>query len=652
MEKLINILKELIKTLGLPEWLVNELTFVLTFLLLLTFLINQLIRLIRWFILWRNQRLLNRDLHPFYTKAEVDNATRYYVDTHFQNVAPSEDEEPGRKYIASARNKLIPLLLNKAFRNDKDDNKYYLILADAGMGKTTFMINLFLRYKKQWNWNNRKYNILLLPLGRKDTLTRIDEMKFEEKKNTILLLDAFDEDNEAVVNYNKRMQEILEKIEPFREIVITCRTQFFPSQKEEPHETGYFRLGGKPGEFLFQKLYLSVFNDKDVKRYLRQRYNYLNPFNWKKLRKAYGIADKSPNLMVRPMLLSFIDDLLSSNKSYEYTYELYEVMIEKWIEREADKPGIKIHYGSQEKYKKLLHDFSQKLAIDLYDNREKRGGLFIHKDEKFGISNGVQLEDIEKQETDELSESEKRSRSLLNRNAEGYYKFAHKSILEYFLAKQLIEDVEFFKRFNFTGMEAAKRFFEELLVEKLKITDGEYAISAFIQKEKISDVHDLHNTLAKKSKPLKELKLPELNQIAYLKVKSITHLKEPLLLGEIKSLQSLTIFDWEAFKNLYYIYLLFWRELLELGERRELLQLLKLGELPERLKRLERLERLELRELLELLEERLKRQEPLYLLELLKNKDEALIAELKAANAFLIQMKTLQAALPECKMYY
>jgi hypothetical protein len=77
MKELIGIIKELIKYLGLPEWLIVELSFILTFLLLLTFLVNQLIKWVKWFRLRRNQRLLNRDLHPFYTKSEVDNATRY-----------------------------------------------------------------------------------------------------------------------------------------------------------------------------------------------------------------------------------------------------------------------------------------------------------------------------------------------------------------------------------------------------------------------------------------------------------------------------------------------------------------------------------------------------------------------------------------------
>ena len=100
-------------------------------------------------ILHKNQKLLNRNLSPFFSQSDVDKATRYYIPTKFQNVSPSEDDEPNKKYIASAKQKIIPLFLKIVFKKNSDDNKYYLILADSGMGKTTFMINLYLSYKNK-----------------------------------------------------------------------------------------------------------------------------------------------------------------------------------------------------------------------------------------------------------------------------------------------------------------------------------------------------------------------------------------------------------------------------------------------------------------------------------------------------------------------
>jgi len=52
-----------------------------------------------------------------------------------------------------------------------------------------------------------------------------------------------DMDLEAIKDHQKRLNEILSKVHKFREIVMTCRTQFFPSEKEEPDRTGYFTGG-------------------------------------------------------------------------------------------------------------------------------------------------------------------------------------------------------------------------------------------------------------------------------------------------------------------------------------------------------------------------------------------------------------------------
>ena len=54
---------------------------------------------------------------------------------------------------------MIPFLMKKNF--EKNRNKYYIILAASGMGKTTFLLKLFLSYYKKIF---RKYNIKFMPL--------------------------------------------------------------------------------------------------------------------------------------------------------------------------------------------------------------------------------------------------------------------------------------------------------------------------------------------------------------------------------------------------------------------------------------------------------------------------------------------------------
>lgn len=689
MKELLELLQTYAAKWGISEGFLNVLallTIVVVALGIILPVFSTLWKGFKMLILWRNQSILNKDLSPFYTSLDVEKATRYYVPTNYQNVSPSEDNEPSRKYIATPKAPLIPLFLKEAFPIGKNYNKYYLILADTGMGKTTFLINLYISYKNQWNlFGTPKYDIKLFPLGSSETFTAIK--KIEKPENTILLLDAFDEDVKALHNYNERMKELLAIVKDFREIVITCRTQFFPSEEEEPHKTGYFTFG-EHGQYQFQKLYVSVFQDADIKKYLGKRFPI---YQWKKRKQAWQITKKSPNLVMRPMLLSHIQDLLDEQREYEFSFEVYDKMIEKWIDREARKPGIQQKYGSIYAYKQLLNAFSQKLAVDMYANRKDRNGYFIGKEEGYGQEIA---EMIEESTEPRMDESERRSRSLLNRNAEGKYKFAHKSIMEYFLTQELMSNPLFYTSFDFEGMEATSLFFNEIMTARLRKIKGTFTLDG---------AND-------KPKSLNSLKLSYINNIREIKIEeAISH---HYLSSRIPNIKKITIRDKLKYSILYIIYLAIWLDRLELGERlyllerlhllerlevgelrelRELGEWLQMGErlelleLREQLEQLdllhlrEQLEQLEQRERLELperqeLRERLEQPDMLELQKLQKlrelrerlelrelrelvlkisNKDPKTQLQLEEINQFLKDMKELKKHLPQdCKLIY
>lgn len=39
--------------------------------------------------------------------------------------------------------------------------------------------------------------------------------------------------------------------------------------------------------------------------------------------------------MARPLLLSYIDDIVNEHEEYEYAYQIYKTLIGKWIDREV-----------------------------------------------------------------------------------------------------------------------------------------------------------------------------------------------------------------------------------------------------------------------------------------------------------------------------
>ncbi|MCX6579992.1 MAG: leucine-rich repeat domain-containing protein [Candidatus Aminicenantes bacterium] len=374
---------------------------------------------------------MHHRLKPYFSREEILRAIDNYVPTQCQNVDPAAAAEPARVHAFATQEKLIPFFIKKVFREKKEE-KYYLVLADSGMGKTTFMINLFLKYSGK---RFKTYRIVLVPLGHPKADEKIESV--EDKPRTILLLDAFDEDIKAARDYKTRMQEIIDKTLDFQTVIITSRSQFFPSDPDIPQEIGLFKFGGDKGEHRFYRLYVSPFSQGEIHRYLRRKYPL---YLWFKRCKAHSIVTKSPDLMVRPMLLANIEDLLAGRKNYRYTYEIYEEMVERWIKRERVKD------------KTELRKFSEVIARDMYENQQARGGFFILHDQvgRFAEKYGIRLDELEM-----------RSRSLLNRNAEGKYKFAHKSILEYLLSLEIIRDPDFRAGFNYDNMEQTRRFYYE-----------------------------------------------------------------------------------------------------------------------------------------------------------------------------------------------
>lgn len=375
------------------------------------------------------------DLHPIIDKVEVDNATKFYIPTKGQNVSASNETEPGYTQAFTVKNELIPFFL-KAIKNKKNVTRHYLILADSGMGKTTFLINLYLKYKRLISL--KKYQIQLLPLAHPDIETLIHDINNQE--NTILLLDGFDEDTKAVIDYNERIKEITKKTYKFRKIFITSRTQFFPSENLEPSETFLFKysLDGTTQHY-FKKIYLSPFDDDDVNKYIGKKFPLWKFWKFGNRNNAKKIIELCPNLMVRPMLLSYIDDLVDKQgrteialaekeKIYLTSSDIYKILIDRWIQRE----GNRVEISRRDNFIESMYKFSKEIAIYIFKHRQSTLNLDSGEIIKFAKGNDINL-----------SEIELKGKSLLNRDANGKYKFAHKSILEYFLAVHAIENKEF-----------------------------------------------------------------------------------------------------------------------------------------------------------------------------------------------------------------
>lgn len=294
-------------------------------------------------------------------------------------------------------------------------------MGDTGIGKTSFLLNYYVRNLKR---TRRRLKIALLPLG----IPKVDQYieKISDKENTTLFLDALDEDTLAIIDHVQRVKDIVELTRNFKKILITCRTQFFSKDEEIPQETGIVNIGDIPPkekpQYLFHKLYISPFTDKQIEKYLKRRY----PL-WKcRLRnRICKIVNQVPHLSVRPMLLAYAEDLINVNLNIKFSYQIYEEMIDAWLTREEGR--------IENTKKQLLRQFCEQLAVDIYIHRERRGSERIPKNDLVPLAKhwNIQLEDWQIT-----------GRSLLNRDAIGNYKFAHRSMMEYLFIKRFINGDE------------------------------------------------------------------------------------------------------------------------------------------------------------------------------------------------------------------
>ena len=171
------------------------------------------------------------------------------------------------------------LVRDKLFKNvnkfidSMGTDKHLLVLADSGMGKTAFTLHFYWQNRKA-SWNNKK-RIAIVPLGRKNAIDAIS--KIDRQNETILLLDAFDEDTEAIADHKVRINQLMEASQNFKRVIITSRTQFFTSDEEIPRETGIaiVRPRASLGKtYKFYKLYLAPFDDKQVEDYIKKRFRF------------------------------------------------------------------------------------------------------------------------------------------------------------------------------------------------------------------------------------------------------------------------------------------------------------------------------------------------------------------------------------------
>lgn len=420
-------------------------------------LLYKIVKLLKSTREWREKEI-RRKLEPNNSDGlELVRDLKYFIPINGQFEAPHNADEI---FISDDRFLLTKKFINEYLNSKVTGKKRYIILGGSGMGKSTFSADLFYQYINKYNQRNIPFPINILYLGDSDVIDKIvDLSKKEDACESILILDALDENVDATKDISSFMNKIDLITNIFKFVIITGRTQLFQDDVSEPTIGKIKQNSNLSKRLKYERIYVSPFSEYEIQTYLANKFT----VGTENYRKAIQIVNKGNDLMSRPMILSFIDDLLGFARCERLTIvEIYKTIIDKWLLRECET--------QEDSDNRLnvndLYIFSKRLAVYMYDKWETTGISHITKSEYeyFIESNGYSGNPYSF-----------RGRSLINRKSDGSIKFSHKSFWEFFIALDVLENPG--KSYNPDNLDMAKKFTDELnelYIQGYKLDNIEY----------------------------------------------------------------------------------------------------------------------------------------------------------------------------------
>jgi Leucine-rich repeat (LRR) protein len=276
----------------------------------------------------------------------------------------------------------IPYFFRTIFHSN---TPFYYLIAPTGVGKTTFLVNLFLYCQHilhpTGNWfklfyskckRQPKTHVILGKMYHEDTLFMIAKtIQAGEQRDTILLLDAMDEYHPSKANLNAAayQQQFLQswdssirpKLEQFKKVIISVREQFLQSEDVES-----IRISGHP----IVKINLLPFSEDQCTTYLSKRYKDKGADVQNGIEYLVGhFRYKGLDFINLPIILNYMENIyaeyelnkniLQYEDSFFTTYNLYAIIIKQWFIRE------KIEKKFNDAHINTLQHACQELAFNI-----------------------------------------------------------------------------------------------------------------------------------------------------------------------------------------------------------------------------------------------------------------------------------------------
>ncbi|KAF9287714.1 hypothetical protein BGZ68_001383 [Mortierella alpina] len=340
---------------------------------------------------------------------------------------------------------------------DRNERKVLLLLGESGVGKSTFNLELERHLWRRYHKSSRIPLFISLPAidhPEQDLIAKhLRKLQFEESqirelrnRTFVLICDGYDESQQTHNLY--RTNRLNEEGEWQAQMVISCRTEYLGLDYKDQFQPGTRNRSSDHNQF--QEVVVVPFNEAQIDEYIKKFVALEKPL-WS-AEKYSSVLTNIPSLrelVKNPFLLKVSLDVLPRLVDPEWKnfaavdsitrVALYDQFVEQWFERGKKRL---VEKGMSEQERKEFEGLSsegfmrngiaflKKLATAIYDNQ---GGNPV-----------VQYSRVE----DEGSWKEKlfgredmqllRDASPLARSG-NQYRFIHRSILEYALARAVFE---------------------------------------------------------------------------------------------------------------------------------------------------------------------------------------------------------------------
>lgn len=373
---------------------------------------------------------------------ETDELSTYYVDLIAQ------DNEKMPKRIGLADQCVIKWVNNK--------KNHLSILGEYGTGKTSFcrklahdlaikcnndplnnripiLINLR-DYSKVMSVRQLITDLLINEYG----LQGVNFSLFENMNKEglfLLIFDGFDEMAQKVIfdvaysNFCK----IAELAAPKKsKVILTCRTEFFRTHEQEREIL--LDISKRKN---FGIIYLREFDDEQIKEFLQKRVPLIEKrkkkdweYYYQKVHDIFDLRDLAKRPVLLDLIVKYLPQLIKKGETINAS-TLYQTTIYEELKRRIRVGKTVIRRDDRIKLMKLL-------AVWMYNHDR----LSVHYEDIPALLNLKMHFDLKTRRDIEYHLNDFLTYSFLNRDADGNYRFSHKSFVDFLVACKFVHDIE------------------------------------------------------------------------------------------------------------------------------------------------------------------------------------------------------------------